>query len=183
MLHVIYMSVNSYAYHHPTAQDTHFQPAALPDLLARTTARNPQAPFLHFLGRTYAYREILAEARRFAAGLIARGIAPGDRVGLFLPNVPIYASAYYGAMMAGAVVVNFSPLYTAHELAAQVEDSGARLLVTLDVASLLPTAIEVLDASRLETVVAGRLGQMLPFAKWMALQLLGRAQRRRQQDQ
>ena len=58
-----------------------------------------------------------AEARGFAAGLQELGIAKGDRVGLFLPNVPVYLCAYFGGLMAGATMVNFSPLYTAAELA------------------------------------------------------------------
>ncbi|MBT8427072.1 MAG: long-chain fatty acid--CoA ligase [Erythrobacter sp.] len=169
------MDVNSYAYHHPTPWDAKFEPASLPDMLARTTARDPQAPFLHFLGRTYDYAAIHEEAKRFAAGLIAHGIVPGDRVGLFLPNVPIYASAYYGAMLAGAIVVNFSPLYTVDELAWQVADSGTRLLVTVDVPELYGTAAQVLDQSDLETLVVGSLAEMLPWYKKLALKTLGRS--------
>ncbi|MBX7458778.1 long-chain fatty acid--CoA ligase [Qipengyuania sp. 1NDH17] len=169
------MDVNSYAYHHPTPWDAQFQLASLPDLLAQTVAKAPQAPFLHFLGKTYSYRDIHEEAKRFAAGLMARGIEPGDRVGLFLPNVPIYASAYYGAMMAGAVVVNFSPLYTVEELSWQVADSGTRLLVTLDVPELYATAAEVLEQSQLETLVVGSLADMLPWYKGLALKTLGRS--------
>ena len=168
------MDVSSYTYHHPTPWDAKFKEESLPDLLAQTVANAPDAPFLHFLGRTYTYSEIHEEARRFAAGLVARGIAPGDRVGLFLPNVPIYASAYYGAMMAGAVVVNFSPLYTVEELAWQVADSGTRLLVTLDVPELHATASSVLDESQLETLVVGSLADMLPWYKGLALRTLGR---------
>src|SRR3546814_19744452 len=52
------------------------------------------------------------------------GIGKGDRVGLFLPNVPHYVAAYYGALAIGATVVNFSPLYTAAELEHQVEEIG-----------------------------------------------------------
>ena len=175
------MDVNSYAYHHPTPWDAQFQVASLPDLLGQTVAKTPNAPFLHFLGRSYSYSEIHNEARRFAAGLIARGIMPGDRIGLFLPNVPIYASAYYGAMMAGAVVVNFSPLYTVEELAWQVEDSGTRLLVTLDVPELYSTAASVLDASGLETLVVGSLADMLPWYKGLALRTLARSKTARVQ--
>ena len=145
-------------------------------MLERTAARTPHAHCVDFLGRRYSYAQLLAEARHFASGLQAMGIAKGDRVGLFLPNVPIYVSAYYGAMMAGATVVNFSPLYTADELCAQVEDSGTRLLVTVDVAALLPTAIEVLDNSSLERLVVGRLADMLPVSKGLALRTLGRSQ-------
>lgn len=169
------MDVSKLPYHHPHPWDMPLEPMALPAMLERTMARNPDAAFLHFLGRTYSYREIHADARRFAAGLTALGLAKGDRVGLFLPNVPIYAAAYYGAMMAGAIVVNFSPLYTVEELAWQVEDSGARLLVTLDVPELHKTASAVLDGSSLETLVVGSLADMLPWGKGLLLRTLGRS--------
>ncbi len=169
------MDVSRSHYHHPTPWDTQFEPLTLPDMLARAVERRGDAPFLYFLGRSYSYRAIQDDARRFAAGLGALGIAPGDRVGLFLPNVPIYASAYYGAMMAGAVVVNFSPLYTVDELSHQVTDSGTRLLVTLDVPELYNTARDVLDASELETLVVGSLADMLPWYKGLALKTLGRS--------
>jgi long-chain acyl-CoA synthetase len=172
------MTVSSVAaaYHHPVPQDTHFTPASLPALLERTLAINPQAPFLHFLGRTYSYSHIHQQARAFAAGLQALGIAKGDRVGLFLPNVPIYAAAYYGAMMAGAVVVNFSPLYSVEELSWQVGDSGTKVLVTVDVPELYKTASKVLGASALETLVVGSLADQLPWYKGIALKLLKRNQ-------
>ncbi|MGN3974617.1 long-chain-fatty-acid--CoA ligase [Tsuneonella sp. SYSU-LHT278] len=161
-------------YAHPCAWDVVLPDLTVPGLLERAAADTPSRPLIDFLGREYTYAQVLDEARRVAAGLLARGIAAGDRVGLFLPNVPIYLSAYYGAMMAGAVVVNFSPLYTAEELSAQVADSGARMLVTVDVASLLPTALEVLDRSGLETLVVGNLGAILPWTKRIALKVLGR---------
>ena len=161
-------------YRHPCAWDVPIEPMTVPDLLIRAARTTPDATAIDFMGRTYTYAQVLDEARRFASGLRAHGIAPGDRVGLFLPNVPIYLSAYYGAMMAGAVAVNFSPLYTVEELAAQVADSGTRLLVTVDVASLLPTALKVLEGSTLETLVVGSLGGQLPWPKRIALAVLGR---------
>lgn len=170
------MPVSNAAYHHPTPLDTRFEPMSLPAMLERSLRANPGAPFLHFLGRTYTYSQIFSQAQRFAAGLQAAGIVKGDRVGLFLPNVPIYAAAYYGAMMAGAVVVNFSPLYSVEELSWQVGDSGTRVLVTLDVPELYTTANKVLGASALETLVVGSLADMLPWYKGIALKLLKRSQ-------
>ncbi|MEM7780417.1 MAG: AMP-binding protein [Pseudomonadota bacterium] len=163
-------------YHHPTPWSTTFEAMSLPAMFETTVAKGSAAPFLHFLGRTYSYGEVHQDALAFAAGLQALGIKPGDRVGLFLPNVPIYAAAYYGAMMAGAVVVNFSPLYSVEELAWQVGDSGTRLLVSLDVPELHATAAEVLATSELETLVVGSLAQMLPWYKGLALKLLKRSQ-------
>ncbi len=167
---------NSAAYHHPTPLDTRFEAMSLPAMFERTVRANPAAPFLHFLGRTYSYRQIFADAQAFALGLADMGIKKGDRVGLFLPNVPIYAAAYYGAMMAGAIVVNFSPLYSVEELSWQVGDSGTRVLVTLDVPELTNTAAKVLAASALETLVVGSLAEMLPWYKGLALKLLKRSQ-------
>ena len=169
------MDVSKLPNHHPTPWDTRFEAMALPDMLARTTQQAPGAPLLHFLGRTYSYGELHEQAHRFAFALIAKGIQPGDRVGLFLPNVPSYVAAYYGAMLAGAVVVNFSPLYTVDELSAQVADSGTRVLVTVDVPELYGTAAEVLRHSALEMLVVSSLSKMLPKLKGLALRLLARS--------
>lgn len=170
------MDVSNANYHHPTPWETSFEALTLPAMLERTVAYDRQAPFLHFMGRTYSYGAIHKEASKFASGLIEMGLKPGDRVGLFLPNVPIYASAYYGAMMAGCVVVNFSPLYSVEELSWQVADSGTRVLVTADVPELYETASEVLVSSELETLLVGSLGSMLPLMKSLAFNLFKRSQ-------
>ena len=161
-------------YAHACAWDQPFPPLALTDLFAQAAAQHGAQPLVDFLGRRFSYAALHTEAQAFAAGLQNLGLAKGDRIGLYLPNVPIYVSAYYGAMLAGLIVVNFSPLYTAEELAAQVRDSGARLLVTIDSAALLPTALKVLDSTALEQLVVAPLGTMLPWSKRIALALLGR---------
>lgn len=163
-------------YGHPSPWDVSIDPVPLPELFRQAAERHPDAVLVEFLGRTYSYADIYEEARLFAAGLALRGIERGDRIGLFLPNVPIYVSAYYGAMMAGVTLANFSPLYSVEELSQQVEDSGTRLLVTLDSSALLPTALEVLERSSLQSLAVGRLASMLPRGKSLALRLLGRKQ-------
>ena len=161
-------------YAHPTPWDTVFAPLSVPQMFADSTARFADRPLVDFLGRLFTYRDLHSEALAFAAGLQQRGIGKGDRVGLFLPNVPLYIAAYYGAMIAGATVVNFSPLYTADELAAQVADSGTRLLVTIDSSALLPTAMTVKEQSALEWLVVGSLAAQLPWLKGIALRLFAR---------
>lgn len=161
-------------YAHPTPWDTTFAPLSVPQMFADSAARFGDRPLVDFMGRRFSYAELAQEARAFAAGLQQLGVAKGDRVGLFLPNVPIYISAYYGAMLAGATVVNFSPLYTPAELAAQVADSGTRLLVTVDSSALLPTALAVKEQSALEWLVVGSLAAQLPWFKGLAMQLLAR---------
>ncbi|HEY0960553.1 MAG TPA: long-chain fatty acid--CoA ligase [Novosphingobium sp.] len=161
-------------YVHPCVWDQEFAPLAMTELFAASVAAHGDRPLADFFGRTYSYRAMMAEAQAFAAGLQARGIARGDRIGLFLPNVPIYIPAYFGAMIAGATAVNFSPLYTPEELDAQIEDSGTRLLVTLDVPALLPTALTVLRDSSLEQLVVGRLADQLPRLQGFAMRLFKR---------
>src|SRR3546814_17989992 len=97
-------------------------------------------------------------------------------MGLFLPNVPHYVAAYYGALAAGATVVNFSPLYTPRELEAQVEDSGTDLLVTVSAAALLPTALAVPDGSSLKQLVVGSVAGGLPAAKYLLYRLFRRGE-------
>lgn len=161
-------------YAHPGYWSTYFEPLSVNSFFNEAVARHGSKPLVEFMGRTRTYSSIHIETVTFAAGLQKLGIKPGDRVGLYLPNVPTYISAYYGALIAGATVVNFSPLYTAQELAAQVVDSGARLLVTTDVKALLPTALAVLDSSPLEWLVVSRLADMLTPLKSFALKTIGR---------
>jgi len=161
-------------YAHPGAWEAQFPPLSLPDLFAQAVRTWPERPLVEFLGRSYTYATLHRDARRFAAGLQRAGIGKGDRVGLFLPNVPVYVAAYYGALIAGATVVNFSPLYTVDELEAQVADSEARLLVTVDLKALLPTALEVLRGSTLERLVVAPFAPMLPPIAGLAFRLLRR---------
>ncbi|MCB2059130.1 MAG: long-chain fatty acid--CoA ligase [Novosphingobium sp.] len=163
-------------YAHCCAWAQEFPPLSMTELFAASAAAYPERPLADFYGRIYSYREMLEQARGFAAGLQALGVAKGDRIGLFLPNVPIYIPACFGAFLAGATVVNFSPLYTAEELEAQVADSGTRLMVTVDAQALLPTALEVLRNSALERLVVGRMAKMLPFAMSLAYRLFRRGE-------
>lgn len=153
------------AYRHPGNWDDPLPPLSMVDLFEASAAAHPEAPLLDFMGRKYSYGETLDGANRVACGLKALGYGRGDRIGLFLPNVPHYVAAYYGILKLGAVAVNFSPLYTVDELAAQVADSGTRLLFTLSASALLPTAVQVLERSALERLVVGSVAGALPPAK------------------
>lgn len=159
-------------YDHPVAFDTQFEPRWLPDLLFDTAARQPDAVALDFMGRQTSYGELARLVRRAATGFRAMGAGPGQTVGLFLPNCPQYVIAFYGALVAGARVVNFSPLYSADELRTQVEDSETDLMVTLDVKALFPTIEQVFLTSRLKRLIVGSLSDVLPPAKALLYRLL-----------
>ena len=142
-------------YQHPTVWERTFPPLSMGEMVTSSALAHPDAPMIDFMGRRFSYGTMFGQIRRIACGLQAMGVQKGDRVGLYLPNTPHYVAAYYGALIAGAIVVNFSPLYTAAELEHQVEDSGTKILFTLSAKALLPTALEVLEHSSLEKLVVG----------------------------
>lgn len=101
-------------------------------ILEESAHRWPDRPALRFFGRQTTYRELHAQVERFARGLVARGLRPGERVGLVLPNSPQMVIAYFGALRAGAIVVPTNPLYTEREFAVQLADAGVRFTICLD---------------------------------------------------
>jgi acyl-CoA synthetase (AMP-forming)/AMP-acid ligase II len=82
-------------------------------------------------GQETSYRSLIRSITGFAGALAARGVAPGTVVGLLCPNSPAYAIAFHGALRAGATVTPINSLYTADEVAGQLEDSGASWIVTV----------------------------------------------------
>ncbi len=103
----------------------------LQSFLERSAAAHPNRTAILFFKRRISYARLNSLADRFAAALQSIGVKKGDRVAVFLPNTPQFLIAFYGALKAGAVVVPTNPLYTADELARQVNDSGASTVVTL----------------------------------------------------
>src|SRR5438034_3565127 len=101
-------------------------------LLDQTVSRYPGHTAFIYYGTKLTYAQFSSLANRFATGLQRLGIKKGDRVAIALPNIPQYPIAFYGALRAGAVVVPTNPLYTEREMQHQLEDSGARVVVMLD---------------------------------------------------
>jgi long-chain acyl-CoA synthetase len=100
--------------------------------LVDTARRAPERVALRLDEVELTYRELDERAGRLAAVLRSRGVAPGDRVGLMLPNVPAFAVAYHGILRAGAVVVPLNVLLKEREVAFYLADSGARMLLGAD---------------------------------------------------
>jgi long-chain acyl-CoA synthetase len=103
------------------------------------------------MGRSITYAETYHLAERVARWLRARGLRPGDRVAIMLPNVLAFPVTTYGALLAGAVVVNVNPLYTPRELQHQLADAGARMLIAW--APAMPTVERCAQELELDTVI------------------------------
>lgn len=110
-------------------------------------------------GSPMTYGTLARKATAFASWLQNVGVAPGERVAIMLPNTLQYPVALFGALKAGAVVVNVNPLYTARELAHQLKDSGARAIVVFE--NFAATLQKALPGTRVEHVVVTALGDLL----------------------
>jgi acyl-CoA synthetase (AMP-forming)/AMP-acid ligase II len=118
-------------------------------------------------GRTLTYAQLDEAARSFAAGLQARGFAKGDVFAISSPNTPEFAVAFFGVGMAGGVTTTANPLYTARELAFQLNDSSARFLLTAP--PFLEVALAAARESKVEEVfVIGGGEGATPFAELLA---------------
>ena len=114
-------------------------------------------------GRTITYGQLTESVRGLAAGLSERGFGKGDVFAHYAPNLPEYAVAFHGVATAGGVNTTANPLLTVDELAAQLVDSGARLLVT--VPELVEKATAAADQSGVEEIfVYGEADGASPFA-------------------
>ncbi|WP_343663971.1 AMP-binding protein [Paraburkholderia tropica] len=111
------------------------------------------------VGASLTYGALARKAEAFAAWLQGVGIAPGERVAIMLPNTFQYPVALFGALKAGAVVVNVNPLYTPRELAHQLKDSGARAIVVFE--NFAKTLEEALPGTRIEHIAVTGLGDLL----------------------
>lgn len=150
-------------------------PRAVPELLDAAAEKFKLRPCIDFLGKTYTYAEIQDLVNRTAAGLQANGLARGDRVGLFLPNTPYFVVFYFAILKAGGVVVNFNPLYAEREIKHQIEDSGVRLMVTLDLKQLHDKLQPLIgQVGQLTQVIVCPMAAILPFPKSVLFKLFKR---------
>jgi long-chain acyl-CoA synthetase len=100
----------------------------LSQLFLDTAQRQPDAVALRLGDLTTSYADVAGASARVAGLLTAHGFAPGDRVGVMMPNLPQFAAIYYGVLRAGGTVVPMNPLLKAREVAYYLADSGARIV-------------------------------------------------------
>ena len=124
------------------------------------------------MGKAITYAELEHLSRAFAAWLQDKGLRPGTRIALMMPNVLQYPVAITGALRAGLTVVNVNPLYTPRELEFQLKDSGAEAIVVLE--NFAATVQNALPHSSIKHVVLARMGDMLGILKGTLVNLVVR---------
>jgi long-chain acyl-CoA synthetase len=118
--------------------------------------------------RWMSYGELDAHSAALGAWLQSRGLLPGTRVAIMLPNVPQFLVTMVAILRAGYTVVNVNPLYTARELEHQLKDSGAQAIVILE--NFAGTLEAVVDQTEIQHVVVASLGDLLGFwyGRWIS---------------
>lgn len=138
----------------------------LPDYLRETAAQFGGHEAIYFLGKKLTFREVYEQALTLANYLQQIGLQKGDRVSIMLPNCPQAVISYYGVLFAGGIVVQTNPLYTEHELEYQLKDSGATVLITLDM--LYPKASKVKAKTNVKHLIITSIKDYLPtLKKWL----------------
>ena len=130
---------------------------------SRSAKNFPHHPALNYMGRTITYSELESMVRSFARVLSDMGIGPGDKVAVCLPNIPQAIIANYAVFRIGAVAVLCNPLYTERELAYQLNDSDAKIIVTLTL--LVPRVEKIKDQTKIKKIIACHIHSFLPFPK------------------
>ena len=125
----------------------------LPDLLSKAAADYGARPALEFRDRPISFAELEAKVEVAASALLRAGYGRDHSVALFLGNSPDHPVNFFGALKAGARVVHLSPLDGERALSHKLSDSGARILVTSDLAALLPMALKFLEKGLLDRLI------------------------------
>ncbi len=135
----------------------------LQQFLREAAEQFPQKTAIHFLGKELTYKEIYEQAIKLASYLQQLGLQKGDRVSIMLPNCPQAVISYYAILFAGGIVVQTNPLYTERELEYQLNDSGAKVIISLDL--LYPRITKVKAHTKIEHVIITSIKDYLPFPK------------------
>lgn len=146
---------------------------SLGETFRQTVRKYPDRPAAISFGATLTYAQLGNAAEQIASWLIARSAKAGDRIAIMMPNVMAYPAVLYGILIARCTVVGINPLYTATELARQLNDSGARTIFVLE--NFSGVVEEAMQRTSLETVVVAKAGDLLGIrgmavnivAKWV----------------
>jgi long-chain acyl-CoA synthetase len=133
--------------------DEAIERGSLPGLLSKAATQFGVRPAIEFRDRAISFSELEQLAETAAAGILRAGCGKGATVALFLGNSPDHPIIFFGALKAGSRIVHLSPLDGERALSHKLSDSGARILVTSDLATLLPTALKFLEKGLIDRLI------------------------------
>ena len=131
------------------------------EYLDRSAKKFPKRKAIIFNNWSMTYAKLRAASETVAANLRTQGVRPGDRVAIMLPNTPQAIITFYGVLKAGCIAVMTNPLYMEKELVHHFSDSGAKILITLDL--LWPKLHALEDKLTLSKIFVTRISDCLRF--------------------
>lgn len=153
-------------------EDIEFENVFLPDFLERWAVKRADEDALIFQGYKMSFKELKDKVDRLATSLSGFGIKKGDSVAILLPNVIPCVISYYAIQRIGAIVVMNNPLYSDRELEHQFNDSGARVLITLDL--FCKRMIALRQKTGIRQIIYTSVGDYLPFPKNYLFRLIAK---------
>jgi long-chain acyl-CoA synthetase len=150
-------------YEQGVPESIRYEEICLPEILERTVRHFPDRTALVFEGYRLSFRRMQDMIDRFAGCLVSFGVKRGDAVAILLPNMIPCVVAYYAIMKIGAVTVMNNPLYSDRELEYQFNDSGAKVLISIDL--LGNRMIDLRSRTKIRQIVITSIGDYLPFPK------------------
>jgi len=173
------MSENAYesrpwlpSYEKGVAESIAYEQVCLPEFLTRTAQRFPDKMALNFQGYQVTYQQLHEMVDRFATALTDFGVQKGHSVAILLPNLIPCVVAYYAVLRIGAIAVMNNPLYADRELEHQFNDSGSKLLITLDL--LGNRMIDLRPKTGIKQIIYTSIGDYLPFPKNLLFPLVAK---------
>jgi len=128
------------------------------------------------MGKKMTYGELGKKVNAFAAYLHSRGLKPGDRIAIMMPNLLQYPIAMFGSLKAGLIVVNTNPLYTAREMKHQINDSGVTAIVICE--NFAHNLEKIIDETDINVVITASIGELLGGVKGMMTNFVVRTVKR-----
>lgn len=159
-------------YENGVLQSLVYEEICMPDILERAARDFPNNMALLFQGYTVSFRELNLMVSRFVACLSDLGVRKGDRVAILLPNLIPCVVAYFAILKIGAVVVMNNPLYADRELERQFNDSGSKVLITLDL--LTDRMVALRHRTTIQHIIYTSIGDYLPFPKNLLFPLVAK---------
>ncbi|HKL01460.1 MAG TPA: long-chain fatty acid--CoA ligase [Desulfotignum sp.] len=146
----------------------------LTKILDDTAKKYPDNVYTIFNGAFRTYAQVKDTADRIANFLAGRGIKQGDKVAIFLPNLPHFPEILFGILKAGAVAVNCNPVYTPAELNYQLKDSESKMVFCMDHPMFYANTVEAIKGTGIDTVIVCNIKSYLPKIKAFLGGLLGK---------
>lgn len=162
--------VKSYAKGVPS--ELYFDEITIPEILKRSAKDYPELMALNFMGYTMNFKQLDEMTDRFSTALSDFGIKKGDCVAILLPNTIQCVIAYYATLRIGAIAIMNNPLYSDREILHQLNDSGSKILVTIEM--LANRMIDLRPKTGIRQIIVASIGEYLPFPLKLLFPLIGK---------